>query len=55
MLRGTCLLLAFGTISPPQDDVVIRTTTSLVEVRVVAETTHGSVSKVLRPTPWRAS
>jgi VWFA-related protein len=42
MLRGICLLLALGGISQsPQDSLVIRTTTSLVEVRVVAETSHG--------------
>jgi len=38
LLRGIALLLAVGGVAPPpQDEVVIRTTTSLVEVRVVVE------------------
>ena len=43
MVRGTCFLLAISGIwrAAAQDDVVIRTTTSLVEVRVVAEDKHG--------------
>ena len=41
--RGVVCLLASARIAPPapQDDVVIRTTTNLVEVRVVAEDRHA--------------
>lgn len=44
LLRGICFLLAVSGIwkANAQDDVVIRTTTSLVEVRVVAEDKHGT-------------
>jgi VWFA-related protein len=43
LVRATCFLLAISGIwrAAAQDDVVIRTTTSLVEVRVVAEDKHG--------------
>lgn len=42
-VRGICFLLAISGLwrAAAQDDVVIRTTTSLVEVRVVAEDKHG--------------
>jgi VWFA-related protein len=42
LLRGIALLLALGGVAPPQDEVVIRTTTSLVEVRVVVEDKDGA-------------
>src|SRR5215469_656587 len=43
LIRGTCFLLSIVCIwrVAAQDAVVIRTTTSLVEVRVVAEDRHG--------------
>jgi VWFA-related protein len=43
LIRATCFLLALSGVwrVVAQDDVVIRTTTSLVEVRVVAEDKHG--------------
>jgi len=42
LLRGIVFLAAIGGVVPPaQDDLVIRTTTRLVEVRVVAEGDHG--------------
>jgi VWFA-related protein len=44
LVRGICFLLATSGVwkAAAQDDVVIRTTTSLVEVRVVAEDKHGT-------------
>ena len=43
LARAACFLLVISGIwrAAAQDDVVIKTTTSLVEVRVVAEDKHG--------------
>jgi VWFA-related protein len=55
LVRGTCFLLAISGIwrASAQDDVVIRTTTSLVEVRVVAEDKHGNPIADLRKSDFQ--